>query len=208
MGLNHPILEQSFAVIDQRVGAHSLSPQEYALAQRLIHATADFDYLHLLRVGAGAIPAALEALGKGTPIVADVTMTSQGILGMAAKTFQNSVLTALDFAAGAEAGKTRTETGLLHCFAQYPSAVYVFGNAPTALLALCREIEALPPQAPRPPLIIGAPVGFISVLEAKAALARLPVPQIAIEGNKGGSPAAAAIVNALLVLGYSETSRA
>jgi precorrin-8X/cobalt-precorrin-8 methylmutase len=207
MGLNHPILDQSFAVIDRQVGTHGLSPQEYALARRVIHATADFDYLTLLRVGAGAIQAGLKALRKGTPIAADVTMTRQGILGMAAKTFQNPVLTALDFAERAEAGQTRTETGLLNCFAQYPSAVYVFGNAPTALLALCRTIEFLPPQAPRPPLIIGAPVGFISVLEAKASLARLSVPQIAIEGHKGGSPVAAALVNALLVLAYSETSK-
>jgi precorrin-8X/cobalt-precorrin-8 methylmutase len=202
--LDHPILTQSFAQIDREVGAHGLTAQEYAIARRIIHTTADFEYLNLLNVSPTAIAVALQALRAGTTIVTDVSLVRQGILSLVAKTFNNPILTALDFAPEAEAGKTRTETGMLRCWAQYPRAIYVIGNAPTALLALCHELSTLSPHLPRPPLIIGAPVGFVSVLESKQALTRLPVPQIVIGGRKGGSTVAAAIVNALLILAYQE----
>ncbi|MEB3250101.1 MAG: precorrin-8X methylmutase, partial [Merismopediaceae bacterium] len=55
-------------------------------------------------------------------------------------------------------------------------------------------------------LIIGAPVGFVSVVESKQVLSRLDIPQIRVEGRKGGSPVVAAIVNALLVLAWQKGS--
>jgi len=58
-----------------------------------------------------------------------------------------------------------------------------------------------------PSLVSGAPVGFISVLESKAALAQTQVNQIRLEGRKGGSPVAAAILNALIVLAWEEKRR-
>jgi precorrin-8X/cobalt-precorrin-8 methylmutase len=78
----------------------------------------------------------------------------------------------------------------------------VFGNAPTALLALCAELQQ---ASVKPALVIGAPVGFISVVEAKEALAKTPIPQIRINGRKGGSPVAAAIINALIVLAWEKS---
>ena len=96
----------------------------------------------------------------------------------------------------ADGDKTRTETGLLKCCPQHPHGIYVIGNAPTALIALCDQIKA---QKIKPALVIGVPVGFVSVLEAKSYLSELDIPQIQIQGNKGGSTVAAAIVNALLV---------
>ncbi|MEO1672460.1 MAG: cobalt-precorrin-8X methylmutase, partial [Cyanobacteria bacterium J06631_2] len=32
--LNHPIVEQSFAIIDREVGKHQLDSREYAIARR------------------------------------------------------------------------------------------------------------------------------------------------------------------------------
>lgn len=197
--LNHPILEQSFAAIDREVGEHSLSALEYAIARRIIHATADFDFLQLLHFSPGAIESGITALQHGVPIVTDVSMVKQGIAGMVAKTFDNPIIAAVEQAAIALPGKTRTEMGLLHCFSADPEAIYVFGNAPTALLALCSQLNH---SAVKPPLIVGAPVGFVSVVESKQVLANVPVPQIRVEGRKGGSPVAAAIVNALLVLAW------
>lgn len=195
--LNHPIVEQSFAIIDREVGKHDLSSVEYAIARRVIHATADFEYLKLLRFSPGAIEAGIASLKQGTPIVTDVTMVKQGIRSLVAKTFNNPIITAIERAEVAQAGKTRTETGLLRCWAKYPQAIYVIGNAPTALLALCQQVSN---STVTPRLIIGVPVGFVSVIESKQALAELNVPQIVIEGRKGGSPAAASILNALLIL--------
>ena len=195
--LNHPIVEQSFAIIDREVGKHDLSPFEYAIARRVIHATADFEYLKLLKFSSDAIDSGIASLKQGVPIVTDVTMVKQGIRNLVAKTFNNPIITAIEQADLAEPGKTRTETGLLRCWAKYPQAIYVIGNAPTALLALCQQLSN---STVTPGLIIGVPVGFVSVIESKQALTQLNVPQITIEGRKGGSPAAASIVNALLIL--------
>jgi precorrin-8X/cobalt-precorrin-8 methylmutase len=199
--LNHPIVEQSFAIIDREVGKHQFSVEEYAIAQRIIHTTADFEYLHLLQISPDAITSAVKALQSGCPIVTDVNMVKQGIKTMVSKTFNNPIIVAVDSVTSALPGKTRTETGLLHCLTTYPQAIYVFGNAPTALLAFCKQYPNL---NPKPPLVIGAPVGFVSVLESKQALAHIPIPQIRITGRKGGSPVAAAIINALLVFSYHQ----
>ena len=195
--LNHPIVEQSFAIIDREVGKHDLSPSEYAIARRVIHATADFEYLQLLKFSPDAIDSGIASLKQGMPIVTDVTMVKQGILSLVAKTFNNPIITAIEQAEVAEPGKTRTETGLLRCWLKYPQAIYVIGNAPTALLALTQQLSN---SKIVPGLVIGVPVGFVSVIESKQALAELNVPQILIEGRKGGSPAAASILNALLIL--------
>lgn len=197
--LNHPIVEQSFAIIDREVGKHQLNPQEYALARRVIHATADFEYLNLLRFSSGAIAAGINNLRQGRPIVTDVTMVKQGITSLVSKTFNNPIISAVEQVKIAQAGKTRTETGMLQCCSKYPQAIYLIGNAPTALLALCEQITYAT-SAIKPALIIGVPVGFVSVIESKQALLGLDVPYITIEGRKGGSPAAASLLNALLIL--------
>lgn len=199
----HPILLESFATIDREIGEHTLSPEEYAIARRVIHSTADFEFKDLLRFGPGAIVIALEALAAGTPIITDVTMVRQGIATMVGQTFQNPLICAVEEAPEALPGRTRTETGLLRCLERFPQGIYVIGNAPTALLALC---DYLPTAPVAPTLVIGAPVGFVAVVESKAALAEQAVPQIRVEGRKGGSPAAAAIVNALLVLAWERRS--
>lgn len=202
--LNHPILEQSFATIDREIGEHSFTPSEYAIVRRVIHSTADFEFKHLLRFSPGAINRATAALRQGTPIVTDVSMVRQGILALVNKTFQNSVIVAVEQATEALPGRTRTETGLLTCWQQFPQAIYVIGNAPTALLALCQSIQQIEGDGERPAIVIGAPVGFISVVESKQQLAETPVAQIRVEGRKGGSPVAAAVLNALLVLAWEE----
>jgi precorrin-8X/cobalt-precorrin-8 methylmutase len=199
--LNHPIVEQSFAVIDREIGPHSFNPAEYAIARRVIHSTADFEFKDLLRFSDGAIAGVIAALQRQSPIVVDVSMVRQGIATMVAKTFCNPIVTAVEAAGVALPGKTRTETGILRCCEQYPDAIYAIGNAPTALLALCHATQTTKTQ---PALVIGAPVGFIAVLEAKAALAQTTLPQIRVEGRKGGSAVAAAIVNALLVLAWED----
>ena len=201
--LNHPILEKSFAIIDAEVGEHNLSVGEYAIARRIIHSTADFDYLNLLQCSPNAIASGIKALQTGVPIITDVTMVQQGITTLVRKTFQNPIIAAVAQAPVAEPGKTRTETGLLKCWSQYPEAIYVIGNAPTALLALCDSINN---SGQIPALVIGVPVGFVSVVESKQALTKVKVPQILVKGRKGGSPVAAAIINALLILAKESTN--
>lgn len=197
--LNHPIVEQSFAIIDTEVGNHNLSLWEYAIARRVIHTTADFEFLNVLKFSPNAIESAIACLRRQVPIITDVAMVKQGITTMLAKTFNNPLTAAVEKVLVALPGKTRTEMGILECFEEFPQSIFVIGNAPTALLALCDRISQ---TNLKPELIIGAPVGFVSVIESKQALAKLEVPKIIVEGRKGGSPVAAAIVNALLVLAW------
>ena len=194
----HPIMVQSFAAIDGEIGTHNFNPLEYAIIRRVIHSTADFEFKELIYFSTDAIASGVAALRRGVPIVTDVSMVKQGITNLVAQTFNNPVISAVEQASVALPGKTRTETGLLECWRKFPEAIYAIGNAPTALLALCNELNT----SINPALVIGAPVGFISVLESKAALANTPVNQIRIDGRKGGSPVAAAIVNALISIAW------
>lgn len=190
-------MEQSFAVIDREIGEHNFSLAEYAIIRRVIHSTADFEFKHLISFSPGAIEAGISALRRCVPIVTDVGMVKQGVASLVKQTFNNPLISAVEQAPVALPGKTRTETGLVECWKEFPEAIFVIGNAPTALLALCTELSD---ATLLPALVIGAPVGFISVVESKAALARSSVNQIRVEGRKGGSPVAAAILNALIVL--------
>lgn len=199
----HPILQQSFALIDQEMGDHHWAPQEYAILRRIIHSTADFEFTQLLKISPGAIAAAIAALRNRCPIVVDVGMVRQGCHSIVQRTFDNPLWVAVDQAPTAAPGKTRTETGLLQLWEKMPQAIYVIGNAPTALRALC---DRLTEKNADPPLVVGTPVGFVGVLEAKRQLASLSVPQIRVDGRKGGSTVAAAIVNALAILAW-ETER-
>lgn len=207
--LDHPIVTASFEIIDREIGEHSLSVDEYAIVRRIIHSTADFEFKHLLSVSPGAIATGVQAIRQGCPLIVDVNMLRYGIQTMVTKTFRNPVYVAIDYAVAVpppETGQdarsvnrsvTRSEWGMKQCLQQHPNGIFVVGNAPTALLAIGRAIAE---GIATPALVIGAPVGFVSVLEAKAALAQLSIPQIRVEGRKGGSSVAAAIVNALLVL--------
>lgn len=201
--LNHPIVEESFKIIDQEIGQHHLGLLEYQIVRRVIHSTADFEFINLLQFSPNSVEIGIDALQKKTPIITDVTMVKQGILNLVTKTFNNPIITAIEKVTDAIPGKTRTETGLLKCCQQYPHGIYVIGNAPTALIALCQQINE---KKLKPSLIIGVPVGFVSVLESKEMLAQINIPQICVKGRKGGSSVAAAIINALLILAWEHKS--
>lgn len=197
----HPIMEKSFAVIDREIGGHNFNRTEYAIVRRVIHSTADFEFKHLVKFSPDAIASGISALLNGAPIITDVGMVKQGVRGLLERTFNNQLISAVEQVEEALPGKTRTETGLLKCYRQFPHAIFAIGNAPTALIALCQETTN---ADVKPALIIGAPVGFISVVESKTALAQTSVNQIRIEGRKGGSSVAAAILNALITLACAE----
>jgi len=198
-------MAESFAVIDREIGTYKdkFSPAEYAIVRRIIHSTADFDFLHLIHFSPTAIAAGINAIRARVPIITDVGMVKQGVVGLVAKTFGNPLISAVEGVEVALPGKTRTETGLIQYYEKFPTAIFAIGNAPTALLALCQELKY---ASALPALVIGAPVGFISVVESKAALAQTPIAQIRVEGRKGGSPVAAAILNALIMLALERES--
>jgi precorrin-8X/cobalt-precorrin-8 methylmutase len=190
----HPITAQSFALIDQEMGVHNWSAEEYAIVRRAIHTTADFELKDLFHFSPGAIQAGINALRQNIPVMVDVQMVAVGIASTLAKAGKPKAHCALDYPGE---GPTQTAAGMLTLARIYPHGLFVIGNAPTALLALVEEIKAGKIQ---PALVIGVPVGFVAVEEAKQTLAALDIPQIQIRGRKGGSTIAAAIVNALVHL--------
>lgn len=191
-----PITAASFRQIDQEIGPHPWQGIPYEIVRRAIHATADFELRDRFVFSPTAVEVGLAALRQQRPVVVDVRMVAAGIqAGLEAQGIP--LYCALDWVEDPPAaGQTRTAQGMIQVARRYPEAIFVVGNAPTALLALVEEIRA---ERIRPSLVIGVPVGFVAVEEAKQALAQTDVPQIRVEGRKGGSPVAVAIVNALLL---------
>ena len=146
------------------------------------------------------------------PIVTDVRLVAAGILGPLREALGVGLHCFLDAPelsqrAGSVSdwsGLTRCACAMEHAVATLPEAVYVIGNAPTALSALCAAVRL---GVARPRLVIAMPVGFVGVIQSKEEALALPVPVVAIRGRRGGSAVAAAAVNALLLLARGEGTR-
>ena len=82
-------------------------------------------------------------------------------------------------------------------------AVVAIGNAPTALLAL---LDLLSESDVQPALVLGMPVGFVACAESKEELEHSNAPFITIRGRRGGSSAAAAAINAMLILAGNQAA--
>ncbi len=198
---------RSFAIISEEFQEQTgrrredFPPAQFAIIQRVIHATGDFAFADALRFHPQAIDTAISMIRAGRDIVTDVQMVASGINKKALATWGGEVrcqianpeLTALAEARGA----TRAETAIQAAIAHSPGLI-VIGNAPTALLSVIKYCEQHPGRFQG--VIIGAPVGFVNAAESKDILAAQAIPHIVCLGRKGGSPVAAAIVNALIRL--------
>jgi len=192
---------ESFRIIDREAGPHGFPPEQWQIVRRMIHTSADFDYLRTARFHPQAIPAGTAAIRAGKPIITDTNMARAGIRKTDAQRFGIAATCHMDapaiHAAAGSSGTTRATAAVDAAAAEMSGGIYVVGNAPTALLRL---IELVRSGRARPALIVGLPVGFVNAAESKAALAKLDHPFITNEGRKGGSNVAAAVVNALLLL--------
>lgn len=167
-----------------------------------IHTTADFDMERILRVDENAVEKIFTSLTVGTvrTIITDVSMVKSGIrkgalqrLGIEVKCYLNDPK-AEELAA--KCGITRTQAGIRLAVSEHPDALFVFGNAPTALMELCGLIRL---HKAHPCGIIAAPVGFVHVCESKHMVKPFTdIPKIIVEGRKGGSNLAATLVNSIL----------
>ncbi len=173
-----------------------------------IHTTADFDMENIFYADQGAVEIIYKALscGRVRTIVTDVSMAASGVRKGALERLGLQVKCYLSDPRVAEIANakniTRTQAGIRLAVEEHPDALYVFGNAPTALMELC----ALMRKGKAWPLgVIGAPVGFVNVRESKYMLKSFTgIPKVVIEGRKGGSNLAATIVNAILCFDDAE----
>ncbi len=185
----HPIERESYRILRGLVDLSHLGPLGRAVAERVIHASADPEYATGLVLAEPALRGGLEALRRDAPIVADVQMVAAGITARETLCFVSDPR-AWDLSK--RLGITRSAAGFRLAAEEVgPGAVWVVGNAPTALFELL-EMDI------RPALVVGLPVGFVGAAESKDALLRSDLPGVANRGPKGGSAVAAAALNALI----------
>ncbi len=202
------IEERSFEIIDNEFGANKpFFGAAWEVARRVIHAAGDPSLAEDLHVPEDAVRAGVAALAAGAPIFTDTMMVKVGISEkrLPKQNTVRCILDSPDVARVAEQeGCTRSRAGMLRLGEALNGAVVVVGNAPTALLALLELCETHPL---RPALVVGMPVGFVNAAESKELLVGAPhIPSIALRGRRGGSPLAAAAINALAVLARAGSS--
>ncbi|MDA1361902.1 precorrin-8X methylmutase [Glycomyces luteolus] len=185
----HPIEVESMRILASRVDLSHLKPLSRAVTERVIHSAADIGYAEELVLDEAALERAWTALRDGAPIVADSRMVAAGITSVAVEV----PLTWDGVAERArESGTTRSAAAIESACERFgPGAIWVVGNAPTAL-------EAVIARAPDPALVVGLPVGFVGAVESKRHLRDSGLPAVSNRSELGGSAVAAAAVNALL----------
>ena len=191
----------SFQIIDREAGEHSFDADQWEIVRRMIHTSADFEYMKSVRFHPLAISRGIEAIRGGKAIITDTEMARSGIRKAAVEAFGGSVACLIgqaDVRMYAEkAGITRAKAAVDMALPLMSDGIYVIGNAPTALLRIMEQIRA---KEAHPALVIGLPVGFVNAAESKAELVKMDIPYITNVGRKGGSNVAASVVNALLIM--------
>ncbi|NCC25181.1 MAG: precorrin-8X methylmutase [Deltaproteobacteria bacterium] len=198
---------RSLAVIDVEVPEpRPFAGAEWAIVRRMIHTTADFELLDLVRFHPRAVTAGLAALTHGCAMVTDTHMARCGIPERRLTPLcctVNCLMTDPRTAELAQAsGTTRARAAVDLAEDEFRPAIHVIGNAPTALIRLLERIEQ---GLSRPALIVGMPVGFVHAAESKDLLmAQMEIPFITLAGRKGGSALAASVINALADLALTK----
>ena len=197
----HEIEKESFRIILSEMKEHSFTEQELMIVQRVIHATADFEYQDLIRFSPQAISRAITAIRSGAPVFSDVQMIAAGVSKNLMNNYGMQISCLVSDSRVVELAKdegvTRSQTAMTLLGNELNNAIVLIGNAPTALFEVLRLYRQ---ESVRPAFIVGAPVGFVNALESKAALMETNLDYITVEGRKGGSTVAVAIFNALLRL--------
>ena len=193
---------RSMALIAPYLEKLKLDEAHTKIFSRVIHAAGDPDYANHIQIHSQAVDAAIDAIRGGADIFCDVEMVRTGIskktLAQYGGQVQCLIADSQVAAMAKEQGITRSMAAFRTFGHQLDGAVVAVGNAPTALFELFRLMEE---ENVRPAVVIGVPVGFVGAAESKDLLAeKSNAPYITVLGNKGGSPIAASIVNALLYM--------
>lgn len=197
------IEDESMQIIDNEIGSHNYNEKEWPIVRRVIHSTADFDFATKNKIifHQDAINSGMHALKQGCSIVVDVNGVAGLINKQNLKNFGNNLVCKIsdqDVSERAkDENKTKSQVSMRMAKSDIDDGIVVIGNAPTALLEIIQMIKE---SVIKPAIVIGMPVGFVSASESKDELRSTDVPYITNRGRKGGSPSAAAIVNALFKL--------
>ncbi len=211
------IEKRSFDILSAEAGLGSVPPDRLPIVQRVIHATADFDFKNTLTFHPDAVIKGIEAIRAGKDILTDVEMVRTGINKKWLSRWGGKVVCGIQDARSTlhsrehsstlgpgtmqdHDKRTRSEIGIETALRENGNiGIIAIGNAPTALIRTIGLLEDSElPIRNSELLIIGVPVGFVKAVESKALLAAQRFPFITALGRKGGTPVAVAIVNALL----------
>lgn len=190
------IYMKSRTMIQELIG--NKTPED-RFRQRCVIATGDLSVADIMRFMHDPIPAGMEAIKKGAPIFVDISMVKAGITKAGHK---SEIICVLGEDPDAEIankyGITRTSAGFLAARDRLDGSIIAIGNAPSALIMVCKLIE----KGVRPALIIGLPVGFVNAAESREMVRNLtiPIPSISCVGTRGGTPMAVACVNELVAI--------
>lgn len=178
-----------------RPGFCFASPLHAAVITRVIHTTADFDWLDILWFSDDALQTLSAAIKRGCTLYTDTTMALAGINKTLLAQFGGEARCYIAepgvVRKAQQEGITRSMAAVDLALAEEGEKIFVFGNAPTALFRLLEHSVTVSG-------VVGVPVGFVGAAEAKEALVYSGLTAIAARGRKGGSNVAAAIINALL----------
>ncbi len=195
------IEKRSFEIITEELRSRGVElPEEEALVtKRVIHTSADFDYVNTLTYSEHAVQTAKELILQGADIVTDTNMALAGINKKMLARYGGEVHCYMADETVAklakERGITRAAVSMEMAAKREKPVIFAIGNAPTALIRLYEMIQD---QTYIPAFIIGVPVGFVNVEIAKELILKTDVPHIINRGRKGGSNVAAAICNAII----------
>ena len=188
----------SFEIIEEEAGDHGLNAAEWAVVRRLIHTTADFEFIQNTRFHPQALEAGIAAIRSGAAIITDTRMAQAGITRRHLAQFGCEVHCYIDdpevVTVAQRDNSTRAAAAVSQAKELLHGGMAVIGNAPTALIELVRLHEQ---GILQPALVVGVPVGFVNAAEAKELLMASGLVYISVSGRKGGSAVAAATVNAL-----------
>ena len=197
------IEKRSFAIIEGELRSRGvILPEDRApLVKRVIHTSADFEYADTLCFSDGVIEKALAAIGAGASVITD---TKMGYSGINKRVLEKYGGQAYCFMGDADVAEMAKKNGTTRAVAAVDKAavmegplIFAVGNAPTALIRL---YELITEGKLSPALVVGAPVGFVNVVQSKELIMETGVPYVVARGRKGGSNVAAAICNALLYM--------
>ncbi|NJL84596.1 MAG: precorrin-8X methylmutase, partial [Chloroflexaceae bacterium] len=152
---------QSLAEIDREISLKdpaNFSPAEYEIVRRVVLATADLDYWHLLRFSAQAMPAGAAALVARTPVVVDGPMLQAGLSAVLENTFGNPIYCSLEIPTRSRNGESQAAWGMRAFAERYPQGLFVVGQEASVLTVLMELLEA---EKIAPTLVIGAPAGIV-----------------------------------------------
>jgi precorrin-8X/cobalt-precorrin-8 methylmutase len=197
------IEDKSMEIIENEIGSHPYSKDEWPIVRRVIHSTADFDFArqNMIVFHKNAISSGINALKNGCNIIVDVNGVIGGLNKENLKEFGNKAICNISepkiVEEAKKLNKTRAQTSMRMAASEMNGGVVAIGNAPTALVEVIQMIRE---NVTLPALVIGIPVGFVCAVESKEELQTVDIPYITNKGRKGGSPCASAIVNALFKL--------